>query len=280
MKAKIEAIAKELKSSLQIKELEFSNVINDVPPVISILKHYYEKVKSLISSYQFENQHEEITFFKEIKPGMFYKLICYNKIYNIELFRPVCGYEAVKEYLEKEEAMLNFFYLKNNEFIQYYRSGNTTYDAYYFLRNSPGIEFNVEIFSFERDTSFSTHYDFKATELLANDMLATYLKSELVKLKKEDYQYGNIFNSSTDKWTDTKSALVEIIYAIHSVRSVNNGNMDLKVLAAKFGNMFNTDMGDIYRVYLEIRARKGNRTVYLKRLIEALNKRMDEADNN
>jgi hypothetical protein len=274
----METIAQELKNKIQVKELEFSNVLMDVSPIILILKDTYEEVKSLISNYQFENQQEEITFFKEIKPGMFYKLISYNKIYNIEMFRPVCGYEAVKEYLEKEEEMLNFFYLKNNEFIQYYRSGNSTYDAYYFVRNSPGIEINVEIFSFERDTSFSTHYDFKATELLANDMLAAYLKSELLKLKKDDCQNGSVFISNTDKWTDTKTALAEIVYAIHSAKSVSNGNMDLKVLAAKFEAMFNIEIGDIYRIFLEIRGRKGNRTVYLNRLIESLNKRMDEAD--
>jgi hypothetical protein len=81
-----------------------------------------------------------------------------------------------------------------------------------------------------------------------------------------------------DKWTDSKSALVELIYAVHTAHSVNQGNIDIKILAAKFGKMFNMDTGDIYRTFLEIRGRKGNRAIYLTRLVESLNKRMDEKD--
>ena len=43
--------------------------------------------------------------------------------------------------------------------------------------------------------------------------------------------------------------------------------------------MYHIDLGDIYRIFLEIRGRKGNRTVYLSRMIDALNNRMDEADD-
>lgn len=41
--------------------------------------------------------------------------------------------------------------------------------------------------------------------------------------------------------------------------SINNGNSDLKNLSYYFENVFNIKLGDIYRTYLEIRGRKGNR---------------------
>jgi hypothetical protein len=194
------------------------------------------------------------------------------------LHRPACGYEAIKEFLEKEQEIVNSFYRENNDFVNYYRSGNTALDRFYFLKNNPDLELDEDIFSFERDPDFSTNYDFKATELLANDMLASYLDSELTKLKQNEMNYRNSMAVSTDKWTDTKASLVEIIYGIHAAKSVNCGNIDLKVLAAKFGNIFNIDTSDIYRTFLEIRSRKGTRTVFLNRLADALNKRMDEAD--
>jgi hypothetical protein len=279
MNAKINAIARELKNSVQLKELELSDISTGVAPIISVLKEGYTQVKDLICNSEFENKEDEITFFKETKPKMFYKLIYYYKILGIEQHRPVCGYESIKEYLETEQKIVNFFFHKNNEFIQYYKSGGTMLDEPYFLRNSTDLECNVESFSFERDADFSTNYDYKVTEMLANELLATYLDAELVKLKRNEYQLDHSDNLLGDKWTDLKSALVELVYAIHATRSVNHGNIDIKVLTAKFSKMFNIEIGDSYRTFLEIRNRKGNRTTYLSRLIESLNKRMDEADS-
>jgi hypothetical protein len=281
MKAKIEAIAKELQDSVQLKEANPANISKEIPAIISVLKAGFITVKSLVSKYEFESQKEEITFFKYTKPKMFYKLIYYTKVQNIELHRPVCGYDAIKDYLKREQDNVNLFYHTNSEFAQYCRLDNCMFDEHYFLRHRYDGGFNVEIFSFERDANFSTNADLMATELLANDMLAVYLDAELAMLKRNEYQlsYPSSHLVLTDKWTDSKSALVEVIYAIHTANSVNNGQVDIKVLAAKFSTMFNIDLGDIYRTFLDIRGRKGNRTVYLSRLAEFLNQRMDEMDS-
>ena len=89
----------------------------------------------------------------------------------------------------------------------------------------------------------------------------------------------NSLTNTKHTWTDTKSALVELIYAVHAEQSVNSGNIDLKVLALVFEKIFNIELGDIYRIFLEIRGRKGERTTYLNRLVVALNKRMNDADS-
>lgn len=277
---KIDNILKRIENQIQLKELEITDIIRDVPPIILILEKGFLEMKHLVSNNKFKNNSDEITFFKETKPKLFSKLIYYKKTHNLELNKPVCGYDAIKEYFEREQEHINFFYHKNNDFIQYYRLGKTILDEYYFLRNRHEMGLNLESFYFERDPDFSTNYDFKAAKLLANDMLATYLKSELTKLKHgEDTPDGNPSISSKNNWTDTKSALVELIYAIHSEQSINSGNIDLKVLASIFEKIFNIELGDIYRIFLEIRGRKGDRTTYLSRLILALNKRMDDADS-
>lgn len=277
---KIDNISRRIENEIQLRELDISDIIRDVPCIIQILENGFLEVKQLVSQNKFKTDYEEITFFKEIKPKLFSKLIYYKKIHNIELNKPACGYEAIKEYFEREQEHINFFYHKNNDFIQYYRLGKTILDEYYFLRNRHELGLNLESFYFERDPHFSTNYDFKVAKLLANDMLATYLKSELTNLKRgEDMPDESSTMNSKNNWTDTKSALVELIYAIHTEQSINSGNIDLKVLASVFEKIFNIELGDIYRIYLEIRGRKGDRTTYLNRLILALNKRMDDADS-
>ena len=270
---KIENMSRQIENQIQMQELEVSNIIRDVPPIIMILEKGFLDMKSLVLSEKFKHKDDEIHFFKEIKPKLFSKLIYYKKIHNMELNKPVCGYNAIKEYLEREQEKINYFYHNNNDFIQYYRLGKTILDEYYFLRDRREMGLNLESFYFERDPNFSTNYDFKIAKLFANDMLATYLKAELIKLEQGE----DVFLKNT--WTDSKSALVELIYAIHTEQSVNTGNINLKILASLFEKMFNIELGDIYRIYLEIRGRKGDRTTYLNRLVATLNKRMNDADN-
>lgn len=248
--------------------------------MIQILENAFRQLKAFVSDYKFKNEKDEILFFKETKPSLFSKLIYYNKVNCIESLRPSGSFDTIRSYLMNELDRLTDFYNQNIEFYKYYRSGSSMFDEYYFLRGKHDIQMNVECFYFERDPKFSTNYDFQAAILLANDMLAAYLNEELVKLKRTEIQLESIMDIiSTEKWTDKKTALVELIYSIHEERSVNNGNTELKILAEKFGKMFNIDLSDIYRIFLEIRGRKGERAVYLKRLVDALNKRMDEADS-
>ena len=279
MEKKIEDISKELDNFVQIKELELSDVVKDAPAIISALEEGFIKLKALIADYEFQEKAEEINFFKETKPKLFCKLIYYRKIYNIEINRPMCSYHKQITYLENEQDQLYKFSERNIEFIQYYRSGKTILDEYYFLRGRWDMELNLESFYFERDPKFSTNFDFNIAMILANDMLAAYLNCELGKIKREEYNIDSLPLKSNIEWTDKKSALVELIYAVHSEKSINFGNIDLKVLAALCEKMFNIKLGDIYRIFLEIRGRKGERSVYLQKLIEALNRRMDDADS-
>lgn len=280
MMNKIYQISEELTSIVREKELEMSDIIRDVPPTILLLENGFIDLKNIVSSFTFPSKHDEIMFFKEIKPQLFSKLIFFRKIYQLELNRPISNYKTIRVYLEREHERINLFYNRNTEFIQYYRSGKANFDEYYFVRGRKDMELNLESFYFERDPRFSTHFDFKVARLLANDMLAAHLNYQLSKLK---YQEENDFSTDIEipsaQWTDKKTALTEIIYGIYEEKSINSGNIEIKALATIFGRIFNVDLSDIYHIYLEIRSRKTNRTEFLNRLIKTLNKRMDEADS-
>lgn len=280
MKDKIGKIVSELQTSIQTGELDLYDIVQRAPTMILRMENAFEELKALISGYEFTTLEEEITFFKFTKPILFSKLIYLRKIYYLEIKRPISNYATIRTYLEKEHEQINEFGSKNAEFIQYYRSGQSCFDEYYFLRGRHEIELNLESFYFERDPKFSTNCDFKVAKLLANDMLAAYLNCELAKLK---YQEENGYHVDEElpsaKWTDKKTALGEIIYGIHEEKSINAGAIEIKALATIFGRIFKVDLSDIYHIFLEIRSRKTNRTEYLNRLIKALNRRMDEADS-
>lgn len=265
---------------LKEKELGISDVIKDLPSIISLLENGFLQLKEAVSHYHFSLPQDEISFFKEIKPRLFCKLIFFRKIYQLELNQPKSNYTTMQAFWEREHEQINLFFNKNKEFIQYYRSGETILDEYYFQRGRNEMILNCESFYFERDPNFSTNFDFKVAKLLSYEMLASYLNTKQTQLKEqiENHNFG-IDCYSKERWTDKKVAIVELIYAIHSAESVNNGDIELKTLTLLFEKIFNINLGDVYHIYLEIRNRKNERTIYLNKLIKALNKRMDDADS-
>ncbi|WP_057940545.1 RteC domain-containing protein [Algoriphagus resistens] len=80
------------------------------------------------------------------------------------------------------------------------------------------------------------------------------------------------------EWTDSKSALIELAYALHSRGAVNHGKSDVKAIITLMETLFNIQVGNFYRTFQSMRGRKKNRTIFLDSLKESLVKRMDETD--
>ena len=104
-------------------------------------------------------------------------------------------------------------------------------------------------------------------------MIQVYLEDQL-----NNNSQKRIWENPPLNWTGSKTSLIELIYSLHSQGSIDNGNADIKIIAKTFENMFNIDIGDFYHSYLELKARKMNRTKFLDSLRDALIKRMDEQD--
>ncbi|MFT3945599.1 MAG: RteC domain-containing protein [Agriterribacter sp.] len=105
----------------------------------------------------------------------------------------------------------------------------------------------------------------------------------LIQLYIEDQLYRTVHvDTLTDghklKWTGSKSALIELIYALHYHGVFDNGNSDIRITAKYFESTFGIDLGNFYQTYLELRNRKMNRTKFLDALREGLIKKMDEQD--
>lgn len=248
---------------------------------IDILENAFCILKKYITEYTFKNENEEILFFKSIKPELFSKLIYYRKVYNIEILRPRGSIDTLKKYFNEELEQIDNFYDRNIDLCKYYRAGCTHLDKYYFLREKPDINLSFDSFYFERDPIFSTCCDFKVAKILAYEHLAIYLNEESKKLDIPGYtNIGRISSPIKLTWTGKKTDLVELIYSLERAKSINNGNINIKELSKYIEDVFNIDLGDIYRTFLDLRDRKGeNRTSFLNTLTKSLNDRMNELDN-
>jgi len=127
---------------------------------------------------------------------------------------------------------------------------------------------------------FSTSHDFKVAKILANDLIQLYLENQLIMIENKDNNEKSQHKPNVKiTWTAPKVSLTELLYALHSQGVFNNGAVDFKDIAEYFENIFEIDLGQYRRTFLEIRTRKTDRTKFITSLNETLIKRMDNADD-
>lgn len=82
-------------------------------------------------------------------------------------------------------------------------------------------------------------------------------------------------NSQPLQWTGNAIDLVEIIYGIHEMGCINNGEIPLKQLAPILYSFFGVETKDCYRFYTDIKRRKTiSHTHFLEQMQERLNERI------
>lgn len=261
-----------LETAIQELEIETDYPIKRIEAVIQLIIQSLADLKEFVLKSDFKNVDDEIHFFKYQKPVIVSKLIYYNAIYKIETRKPYAA-KRTKKYLCKELKKLKRFFDNNLDFYKYYRSNNSFLDEKFFVRGKHDIRLWLDTFYFEADHRFSTSHDYKVAKIIANDLIQVYLEDKLnnINLKKTS-------DNGSLNWTGSKTALTELIYALYSHGVFNNGNTDIKLIAKTFEDAFNIELGDFYHTFMELKARKINRTKFLDSLCEALIKKMDEQD--
>lgn len=279
MSQKITALLYQLNEQLNFIDLEIDNQFKKCEKAIEIILKSIDNLKKTIVRNNFKTQTEEILFFKEIKPQFTSKLIYFNMVYKIEMKRPNGGNRVLKKYYNNELLKLKAFFDNELDFYQYYRSGNSFLDYKYFIRGKFDIKLALDSYYFETDTTFSTSHDFKVAKILANDLIQLYLENQLLMIDNKDNSEKSQRKPNLKMtWTGSKVALVELMYALHTEGVFNNGAADLKDIAEYFEHIFEIDLGQYRRAFLEIRARKSDKTKFIITLNEALLKRMENSD--
>lgn len=280
MNPKYNILLNNLNEQLNFIDLEIDDQIKKCEQAITIILKSINELKKLTAKNNFKSKSEEIMFFKEIKPLFASKFIYFNRVYKIEMKKPNGGNRILKKYYNNELLKLKAFFDNELEFYQYFRSGSTYLDYKYFLRGEFDIKLALDSYYFESDMSFATSHDFKVATILANDLIELYIENQLIMLEnKENTEKSQRKPNVKMTWTGSKVALVELMYALHTEGVFNNGAADLKEIAEYFEHIFDIDLGQYRRAFLEIRARKSDKTKFLTTLNEGLLKRMENSDD-
>lgn len=233
-------------------------------------------IKLDVSSYQFSTIADEVYFFKEIKPVFISQFIYFSKLLSIEAAKPNAGELSLKEYYECELELLKNFYENHTDFYEYYRRKATYLDQKYFVRNQFDLKTKIEAGLYDYDEKFATSHDHLISQIIANDRLEKYLLRSIAEINV--YVYEKISDKSPLQWSASKSALVELLYALHNTRSFNGGNIEFSEIIKFTEKSLNINLGNFYKTLHEIKSRKTNPTKFLQLLSDHLNQSFQDGD--
>jgi hypothetical protein len=265
----------ELENNLESLKISNENVLILSQKAVALCSDVLMEMKETVKKNDFQSEKEESHFFKKIKTQVYSKLIFYHTLFKIETKRPES--KLLKEkYLMRVIKKLHKYFEQNADICKYYRSKQESFDKMYFLRENRNLNNPSDSIVPYIDHEFSTMHDHSFSCIMAHDQLIRYLENEIGKLQNQELEPERSKTNYT--WTDSKIALVELIYALHSTCSINNGKIDIKELVELFEKLFQIDLEEYSRTFIDIRMRKTGRAKYLDNLKQSLMKKMEDAD--
>ena len=270
-------------SEIRIKEdkvsQETSHLIDEAYQMTLYLKELLHTAREYILKEGFKNEAEEIEFFRDIKPQILGKLMYYNKVFRIETVCPVKDGKMYQKFFMTQLQQLKQEFKEQicgSYFYRYYRSGRTDRDWEYFIRGKINYRDGLKSYVFEIDHRFSTYYDSKVARIMANELIYMYLLS---KINPEESSGSLLHGSESTKdifWTDSKNALIELIYALYASGVISHGKIGIRKITLVFQVLFHIPLGDIHHSFHRMKDRAGTRTSFLDHLKSSLEQYMDK----
>jgi hypothetical protein len=254
-------------------------LIDEAYEMTLYLQDLLGSVKKYLTEEGFKNDEEEIHFFRCIKPQILGKLIYYNKIYRIETTCPVSNGKMYYSYFSGQLANLKREYIEHlcsSDFYRYYRSGRTDRDDTYFKRGNINYHDGLNSIVFEIDPEFSTFFDYKTARIISNDLLYTYLLTKINPDENPDVILQKPESSKDIFWTDSKNAIIELIYALYASGVISHGKIGIRKISLMFQILFRIPLGDLHHAFHRMKTRSGSRTSFLDQLKFSLEEYMDK----
>jgi len=211
---------------------------------------------------------EDILYHKEIKPFFVGRILFYSRAFDIELARPTGGKKEIKRYFRNLLLQNREIFTEQHFIWQYLRSGQTFLDDRLFVSYpadtpAPSIDLGTP-----SEFAFPLGFDRIVSRIRAAELLATHLEGQLEELIRPGLAGTQAAPRVT--WTESKTGLIELAYALQSAGVLNNGKIDLKDIIDLLSTAFNIQLGNYPRTFQEILSRKTGYTTLIDKLRDKL----------
>jgi hypothetical protein len=268
-----------LQKELSNIDLSSNGQLRQLNLAISLCTGVLTEFKKEITVNDFSDIPSEINFFKHIKQVPLKNLIYYSEIRSFEIQFPKAIKTTQQDFVLNKMRKLNRFFGHNIDFAHYIESSQEHMDEKYFTRSQYPISTITHSKFYYLEPDFNTSHDMLLAKLLAYHSLIGYLQERLQNLEDPNTILDKHISKNKLHWTSSKAGMTELVYALYHSGAVNNGNAEIKEIANALQRTFNFDLGDFYRTYTEIRARKKSRVKFLDELSSRLISRLDMEDD-
>ena len=134
MKEVFDKILAQVNEEIDKIDLYDFDIIETSLSMVLRLQSVLTDLRNQLQTYVFSSKEEEIFFFKNQKPELLGRLLYFYKIYRIETQCPTWSNEVIRLYINKELDSLTYFFNRNLDFYQYYRSHSTIHDEHYLIK--------------------------------------------------------------------------------------------------------------------------------------------------
>jgi hypothetical protein len=269
-------LLKGLDEQLASIEKEEASLLRMAQRASFVSTDFLQQLLESIVGYTFEER-EEVRFYKEIKPYFFSRVLYYDRLYDLEMGRPVVGGIEPEEYYQLASRELSKIYDQHRFIYRYIRSGAAHLDEKLFFRGHSGSV--VALFGLDPpgDSAHPVSYDHVVAHLLAADLLSAFLRETIDELRLLRKGPSGAIPRVT--WTDSKTGLTELGYALQAAGVLNNGKIDLKDVMEHLENTYHVKLGNYPRTFQEILSRKTGYTNLVDRLKGALLRRIQHIED-
>ncbi|MFC4213360.1 RteC domain-containing protein [Pedobacter lithocola] len=277
MRKKCELLLGKLRVELEEVETMGLSPIEKLKSYLSLTNSCVATMKATILEDPFISEADEIEFFKVWKPKVYGLLIYAAERYSYEIARPL----LVDGYADFYNQQLNYIskFFRQHEFIyQYYRFDMSEMDSVYFLRGKkPDGLFGIDIP--ELDNSFATAGDYLFAKFIGLEMMQDLILSDIKGPKSTAETEVKSRKGRSLRWTGDSTNLIELLYGLAETKQFNDGDIDISDMVDVFEQVFNVNLSNYFRRFTTIKRRKSvSKTRFLDEMVQAVNKRIDDAD--
>jgi RteC protein. len=272
-----EQVLTNLRKDLGILMLDGDNKLIQFESAFYLVDKALSKVKHYLSNYEFKNEEEEITFFKELMTEFLKESVYFAELFNLESSKPPGPKKDIKRYFEGELKSIRSFLRSNQNLYNYLLLNKTNQDKVFFLRSSMTPIYKPNLFWQTLDTRFCTVYTLYIARIKGSLALSEFIDYQL-KLLNGDESEPTYKRKNPLLWTGKKVELVELVYALKQTGVLNHGRADLKEIAYRMGAFFGMNLHDFYRTFREITLRKKSRTSFLDTMRDQLNDYLEKGE--
>ncbi len=259
-----------LVEKLQLLEDSLNQANQDHYQAFEFVVACVQDMRDIVQKYGFEKKSHQIEFFRNVKPRVIGLLTYHRFILEYRSKERIADSVQMNQFAESVMREIRKTDEINEDIIHYLNSKSTHLDKIYFVQVRNLGTYNMMNHKALLDPDFSSLCDSVISNRIARKLIQSFLD-----------QQSEVETNSSQKliWTDSKAALVELIYALHYSRAVNEGNASLKEICRTFEKAFNIEVGNLYATFQDIQMRKGERAKYLISLVETFDRRLTEDEN-